>query len=108
MKVMIGQMDQQEAALWQGEALTASWDHKNDEFVIRSDNPRLAHASAASEAAKEYQLVVEIEDTGLGLVVWRGYVGTADFVLFEDEQVDSCLIMLLDEWLGIVPQFSMS
>ena len=104
MKVTIGQLDSTNSAIWESEALAAKWDRERNEFVISSD----INSETFSEMVNKRKLAVEIEDSGPSKVTWRGYVGTADFLLFESQQIDCCLIMLLDDWFGIVPQFSTS
>ena len=104
MKVTIGQLDSTNNAIWESQALAATWDRERNEFVIRSD----INSEMFAGMVNKRKLAVEIEDSGPSRVVWRGYVGTADFLLFESQQVDCCLIMLLDDWFGIVPQFSTS
>jgi len=37
MKVTLSELDNMEDTLWEGEALTASWDSDRSEFVIRGD-----------------------------------------------------------------------
>jgi len=41
-------------------------------------------------------------------LVWRGYIGSAEFLSFDSDDIECCLVMMLDDWFGIVPQFSKS
>ena len=104
LKVTIGQIDSTHNEVWQQEALAATWDRTRNEMVIRGNIDSRKFASMVGKR----KLAVEIEDIEPSRLVWRGYVGTTDFILFEAEAIDCCLIMLLDDWLGIVPQFSLS
>jgi hypothetical protein len=108
MKVTIVQYENMEDAIWEGEALYASWDKDTGEFVIRGDTTSQGYAEVVNSLAEKRKLLVEIEDSGPGQLVWRGYVGSAEFLSFDSQEVECCLVMLLDDWFGIVPQFSTS
>lgn len=108
MKVTIVQYENMEDAVWEGEALYASWDKESGEFVIKGNTTTQAYMEVVKSLAEKRKLVVEIEDTGPGQLVWRGYVGSAEFLSFDSQEVECCLVMLLDDWFGIVPQFSTS
>ncbi len=108
MKVTIVQLDDTEDVLLEGEALMASWDNEKGEFVIRGDPDGQGYADVVASMAERRKILVEIEDMGPGRLVWRGYVGSAKFLSFDSGEVECCLIMLLDDWFGIVPQFSRS
>ena len=108
MKVTIVQYENMEDAVWDGEALYATWDKDTGEFVIRGDMTSQACADVASSLAEKRKLLVEIEDTGSSQLVWRGYIGSAEFLSLDASDVECCLVMLLDDWFGIVPQFSTS
>jgi hypothetical protein len=108
MKVTIVEYENAEDVVWDGEALYASWDKNTGEFVIRGAADSRACADVVSNLAQKRKLLVEIEDTGPGQLVWRGYVGTAEFLTFDTDEVECALVMLLDDWFGIVPQFSTS
>jgi len=108
MKVTIVQLDDMEDVLLEGEALMAKWDNEKGEFVIRGDRNNQGFTGVVASMAERRKVLVEIEDTGPGRLVWRGYVGSAKFLSFDSEEVECCLIMLLDDWFGIVPQFSSS
>ena len=108
MKVTIVQLDDTEDVLLEGEALMASWDNEKGEFVIRGDRDNQGFTGVVASMAGRRKILVEIEDTGPGRLVWRGYVGSAKFLSFDSDEVECCLIMLLDDWFGIVPQFSSS
>jgi len=108
MKVTIVQLDNMEDVLLEGEALMAKWDNEKGEFVIRGDRNNQGFTGVVASMAERRKVLVEIEDTGPGRLVWRGYVGSAKFLSFDSEEVECCLIMLLDDWFGIVPQFSSS
>jgi hypothetical protein len=108
MKVTIVQLDDMEDVLLEGEALMAKWDNEKGEFVIRGDRDNQGFTGVVASMAERRKVLVEIEDTGPGRLVWRGYVGSAKFLSFDSEEVECCLIMLLDDWFGIVPQFSSS
>lgn len=107
-KVTIVQYENQEDVAWEGEALYASWDKGTGEFVIRGDTDTKTYAEAVANLAEKRKLLVEIEDTGPGQLVWRGYIGSAEFLTFDTDEVECCLVMMLDDWFGIVPQFSNS
>jgi len=108
MKVTIVQFDNPEDALLEGEALMASWDNQRGEFVIRADTDNQGFTGVVASMLEKRKLLVEIEDAGPGQLVWRGYVGSAEFLSFESDEVECCLIMQLDDCFGIVPQFSSS
>jgi len=108
MRVTIVQFDNIEDALLEGEVLMASWDSDRGEFVIRGNMDDKGFTGVVSSILEKRKLLVEIEDSGPGRLVWRGYVGSAEFLSFDSDEVECCLIMLLDDWFGIVPQFSSS
>ena len=108
MKVTIVQLDDMEDVLLEGEAIMARWDNEKGEFVIRGDRDNQGFTGVVASMAGRRKILVEIEDTGPGRLVWRGYVGSANFLSFDSDEVECCLIMLLDDWFGIVPQFSSS
>jgi hypothetical protein len=108
MKVTIVEYENAEDAIWDGEALYASWDRDTGEFVIRGTTDGQPCSETVAILAQKRKLMVEIEDTGPGQLVWRGYVGTAEFLSFDSDEVECALVMLLDDWFGIVPQFSTS
>lgn len=108
MKVTIEDFEDVERSLWEGEALTASWDGDQGELVIRGDAQSRALTGVLNTMVEKRKLAIEIEDTGPGRLVWRGYLGSAEFLSFEEEKVECCLIMMLDDWFGIVPLFSKS
>jgi hypothetical protein len=108
MKVTIVEYENAEDVVWDGEALYASWDKNTGEFVIRGASDSKACVEVVNSLAQKRKLLVEIEDTGPGQLVWRGYVGTAEFLSFDSDEVECALVMLLDDWFGIVPQFSNS
>jgi len=108
MKVTIVQFDNMEDALLEAEVLMASWDGERGEFVIRADKDIQAFAGIVASMQEKRKLLVEIEDTGPGQLVWRGYVDKAEFLSFNSDEIECCLVMLLDDWFGIVPQFSSS
>ena len=107
-KVTIVQYENLEDAVWDGEALYAKWDRSTGEFVIHGDGELKANAEIVASLAEKRKLLVEIEDTGPSPLVWRGYIGTAEFLTFDSDEVECCLVMMLDDWFGIVPQFSTS
>ncbi len=108
MKVTIVEYENMEDSIWEGEALYASWDRATGEFVIRGGTDSQTYANIVASLAERRKLLVEIEDTGPGQLVWRGYVGSAEFLSLESDEVECCLVMMLDDWFGIVPQFSTS
>jgi len=108
MKVTIEDFEDAERSLWEGEALTATWDSDQGELVIRGDAQSRALTGVLNSMVEKRKLAIEIEDTGPGRLVWRGYLGSAEFLSFEEEKVECCLIMMLDDWFGIVPLFSSS
>jgi hypothetical protein len=105
-KVTIVQYENMQDSLWDGEALYAQWDRDTGEFVIRGDTDTRKCAEAVAGLAEKRKLLVEIEDNGPGQFVWRGYIGSAEFLSFDSDEVECALVMMLDDWLGIVPQFS--
>jgi len=107
-KVTIVQYENQEDVAWEGEALYARWDRETGEYVISGDTDTGKCASAVASLAKNRKLLVEIEDNGPGQLVWRGYIGSAEFLSFDSDDIECCLVMMLDDWFGIVPQFSKS
>ena len=108
MKVTIVQYDNMGDGLLEAEALMASWDGDRGEFVIRGDKDDQAFSGVVASTLEESKLLVEIEETGPGYLVWRGYVGSAQLLSFESGEVGCCLIMSLDDRFAIVPQFSIS
>jgi hypothetical protein len=108
MKVTIEEFEDVDTSLWEGEALTATWDGEKGELVIRGDAQSRALTRVLSSMVDKRKLAIEIEDTGPGRLIWRGYLGSAEFLSFEAEQVECCLIMMLDDWFGILPLFSKS
>jgi hypothetical protein len=108
MKVTIVQYENQEDVAWEGEALYARWDRDTGEYVISGNVDTRKCASAVASLAEKRKLLVEIEDNGPGQLVWRGYIGSAEFLSFDSDEIECCLVMMLDDWFGIVPQFSKS
>ncbi len=107
-KVTIVQYENVEDAIWDGEALYAQWDRDTGEFVIRGTADTNTYAEAVASLAEKRKLLVEIEDHGPGQLVWRGYIGSAEFLSFDADDIECALVMMLDDWFGIVPQFSNS
>jgi len=105
-KVTIVQYENKEDVAWEGEALYARWDRQTGEYVISGDVDAGKCASAVASLAQKRNLLVEIEDNGPGQFVWRGYIGSAEFLSFDSDDIECCLVMMLDDWFGIVPQFS--
>ena len=101
MKVTIVEYENAEDAVWDGEALCASWDRDTGEFVIQGTTNGQPCSETVAILAQNRKLMVEIEDTGPGQLVWRGYVGTAEFLSFDSDEVECALVMLLDDWFGI-------
>ena len=106
MKVTIVEYENAEDAVWDGEALYASWDRNTGEFVIRGAANSRSCAEVVASLAQRRKLLVEIEDTGPGQLIWRGYVGAAEFLSFDSDEIECALVMLLDDWFGISPGFS--
>jgi hypothetical protein len=106
MKVTISEPEKMDGTLWEGEALSANWDSEKCEVVIRGDADDEAFGAVMASIAEKHRLTIGIEDSGSTQVIWRGYVGSANFQTFEAEQVECCLTMALDDWYGIFPGFS--
>jgi hypothetical protein len=104
MKAIISQIDMLGGALWEGEALSVTWDNIAGEFVILGDRDTRAISGVVLSMIENYQLTVELEDTTPGRLVWRGHVGSARFQPLDPEKVECCLTLSLDDWFGIVPR----
>ena len=104
MKATISQLDFKEDALWEGEVLKADWDNNKGEFVIRGRKNYMALSGVVSSMVGKRLLTIEIEGNGPGLLVWRGFVRSANFQVFESGQVECSLSMLLDDWFGVFPK----
>ena len=104
MKATISQLDFKEDALWEGEVLKADWDNNKGEFVIRGRKNYMALSGVVSSMVGKRLLTIEIEGNGPGLLVWRGFVRSANFQVFESGQVECSLSMLLDDWFGVLPK----
>ena len=104
MKATISHLDIKEDALWEGEVLSAEWDNNKGEFVIRGMKNYTALSGVVSSMVGKRLLTIEIEGKGPGLLVWRGYVRSANFQVFESGQVECSLSMLLDDWFGVFPK----
>ncbi len=101
MKAIISQIDMLGGTLWEGEALSFTWDSKRGEFVIRGEKDNRALTGVMVSMMQKYKLTIEVEDAGPGRLVWRGYLGSARFETDESESVDCYLSMALDDWFGI-------
>ena len=108
MRLTIGHLDSIEDTLWQREAITARWDGDRSDFVIRGDAEGNEFNGIFTGKGGEHDLAFQIEDMGPARLVWRGYTSSADVCLLESENVECCLTMFLDSWVGIVPLFSES
>ena len=106
MKLTISEPNKINGTLWEGEALSASWDSEKCEFVIRGDTDDEAFGAVMASIVGKHRLIIGIEDPQSTQVIWQGYVGSAKFQAFEAEQVECCLTMSLDDWFGIFPGFS--
>ncbi len=106
MKATISEFETMAGTVWEGEVLSASWDGDKGEFVIRGDADNEAFTAVVKSLLEKQKLTIGIEDTESTQLVWRGYVGSAKFQAFGSEQLECSLIMSLDDWFGISPQFS--
>ena len=106
MKVTISEPETMDGTLWEGEVLSANWDSEKCEFLIRGDAGDEAFAAVMASIAEKHRLTIGIEDSGSTQVIWRGYVGSANFRTSDPEQVECYLTMALDDWYGIFPGFS--
>lgn len=106
MKATISDLDNGENTLWEGEILSANWDGDRGEFVIRGDANSQALTAVVTSMLEKQRLAIGIEDAGSTQLVWRGYVSSARFQTFEAEQVECSLIVSLDDWFGIFPEYS--
>ena len=101
MKAIISQLDMHGGTLWEGEALSFTWDHNRGEFVIRGEKNNRALSGVIVSMMQRHKLTIEVEDDGPGQLVWRGYLGSAKFETDESESVDCYLSMALEDWFGI-------
>ena len=108
MKATISEFEAEDCPLWEGEALRFKWDGDKGEFVIRGEADNRAVSAVVNSIADKHKLTIGIEDTGSTQLVWRGYVGSAHFEPHGPEHIECNLVMALDEWFGIAPQFSAS
>ncbi|MBE0481325.1 MAG: hypothetical protein IBX68_10140 [Dehalococcoidia bacterium] len=106
LKLTISETDRIGATLWEGEALSATWDSSKVEFLIRGDTGSREFSRVMNSIAEKHRLVVGIEDRGLTQVVWRGQIGTARFKTHDPGHIELSLVMSLDDWFGIFPGFS--
>jgi len=106
MKVTISEPETMDGTLWEGEVLSANWDSEKCEFLIRGDAGDEAFAAVMASIAEKHRLTIGIEDSGSTQVIWRGYVGSANFRTSDPEQVECYLTMALDDWYGIFPGLS--
>lgn len=104
MKATLSQANTTGSTLWVGEVLSANWDNNKGEFVIRGNKDHAALSEVVSSMVDRHELTLEIAGNGPGLLVWRGYVGSAKFQVSESEHVECCLSMFLDDWFGIFPE----
>ena len=108
MKATICEFETNDNPLWEGEALSAEWDGAQGEFVIRGDADDQAVSAVVNSIVEKHKLTIGIEDTQSTQLVWRGYVGSAKFQVQGPEHIECSLVMSLDDWFGIYPQFSSS
>jgi hypothetical protein len=106
MRATISSLDNGENTLWEGEALSASWDGDRGEFVIRGDANSQAFTAVVTSMLEKHKLAIGIEDPEATQLVWRGYVGSAKFQSSEAEQIECSLIVSLDDWYGIFPEYN--
>ena len=104
MKATLSHANKIGSTMWEGEVLNADWDNNRAEFVIRGKKNSTALIGVVSSLIEKHEITLEIEGTGPGLLVWRGYVGSAKFETLESEQVKCCLTMLLADWFGFFPK----
>ena len=106
MKATISEFQNGECTLWEGEVLSANWDGSRGEFVIRGETGHESFSAVVTSIAEGQRLSIGVEDTESTQLVWRGQVGSARFGPFEDEHVDCTLVMNLDDWFGVCPEFN--
>lgn len=106
MKATISDFESKEGILWEGEALSASWDGSEGEFVICGDADDQALNAVVTSMEAKQRLIIGIEDPESTQLVWRGHVGSAKLDTLGSEQVICSLTMALDDWYGIFPHFS--
>jgi len=108
MRATISQFETEGHPLWEGEALSFQWDGDNGEFFIRGEADDQAVSAVVTSIAEKHKLTIGIEDTGSTQLVWRGYIGSAQFKAHGSEHMECILIMSLDDWFGTTPRFSTS
>ena len=108
MKATICEYENDECTVWEGEVLSANWDSSQCEFVIRGEADDNSFSAIVTSIAEGQKLTVGMEDTGAAQVVWRGHVGSARFASFDAEHVECSLVMRLEDWFGVCPEFSAS
>ncbi|UCG82404.1 MAG: hypothetical protein JSW38_09410 [Dehalococcoidia bacterium] len=108
MKATISEFETEDGPLWEGEALSFNWDGANGEFVILGEADDEGVSAVVNSIAEKQKLTIGIEDSGSTQLVWRGYVGSAQFQAHGPEHMKCSLIMALDDWYGIAPRFSTS
>lgn len=106
MKATICEYENGERTVWVGEVLSANWDSSQCEFVIRGEADNSSFSAIVTSIAEGQRLTIGIEDTKAAQVVWRGHVGSAKFGSFDAEQVECKLVMNLEDWFGVCPEFS--
>jgi hypothetical protein len=106
MKATISELDSDQSSTWEGEAVSAEWDGRTGEFVIKGDAEDKALGAVLTSISGKQRLAIGLEDPESSQLVWRGTVGSARFVAFEAESVRCHLVLTLDDWFGIFPGFS--
>jgi hypothetical protein len=105
MKATICEFENGDCTLWEGEVLSADWDSSKGEFVICGDAGNESFSAVVTSIAEGQRLTIGMEDTESTQLVWRGQVGSAKFGPFEAERVECRLVMNLEDWFGVCPEF---
>ncbi len=106
MKATISELNSDPTAVWQGEAVSADWNGRTGDFVIRGDAEDEAFAAVVASIAEKQRLTIGIEDVDYAQLVWRGCVGSAKFDALDSGHVQCHLVLTLEDWFGIFPGFS--
>lgn len=106
MKATISEPDTIDGAMWEGEALSASWDSDRGEFLICGNASKDDFAAVVNSALGKHKIAIGIEDSEATQLVWRGYAASAKFNKIDPEHMECSLVVTLEDWFGILPRFS--
>jgi hypothetical protein len=106
MKATISELNSDQTAIWQGEAISADWNGRTGDFVISGDAEDKAFAAVVASIAEKQRLTIGIEDVEYAQLVWRGHVGSARFDALDSGRIQCHLVLTLEDWFGIFPGFS--